>query len=239
MRIIEQSCQWEQRPPTDTLEILERAGRTCYKTDCKGAPDEFVRKILGRQHESVIEHVSASMRFVTDRGVTHEMVRHRLASYSQESTRYCNYTKDKFGKEITVILPVEFRSFYLYENETGASVLLNSDLAGPERGMYRWWLDAMQEAEINYSAMIQHGATAQLARSVLPNSLKTEIVMSCNLREWRHFFKMRTAQGAHPQMRDLAIKALWMFQEAVPVLFEEYLCDTPVSTTTVSKTQPA
>ena len=203
MKIIEQSATWEQEPPANTLEIIERAGRTCYKSEgksCEGSAPDFVRRILGRQHESVIEHVSASVRFVTDRGVTHEMVRHRIASYSQESTRYCNYSKDQFGEEITVILPVWF-----YDRK--------------RQEEYKTWEAAMMDAECGYLKLLAMGTTAQEARAVLPNSLKTEIVMTANLREWLHFFKLRTAPAAHPQMRDLALQALCLFQMAVPVLF--------------------
>src|ERR1035437_3528281 len=109
MKIIEQSCEWVQEPPREALQILERAGRTCYKSEDKIPPDSaagFVKRIMESHHESVIEHVSASMLFITDRGVTHEKVRHRIASYSQESTRYCNYADDKFDSQITYIDPV-------------------------------------------------------------------------------------------------------------------------------------
>lgn len=206
MKVIDQSCQWLQPPPDNTLELIERAGRTCYKSEDKitpGSAEAFVKRILESHHESVIEHVSASMLFITDRGVSHEIVRHRLASYSQESTRYCNYCKDKFGNEITVIRPIGWTE--------------NKDL------QYHVWYDSCASAEAHYTALLRSGATAQEARSVLPNSLKTEIVMTANMREWRHFFKMRTSQAAHPQMRALAFNALPLFRAIVPVLFDEYL----------------
>lgn len=188
----------------EMLKRIEKAGRTCYKTEGKikdGSAEKFVRMILGRTppHESVIEHESVSVRIICDRGVTHEIVRHRLASYSQESTRYCNYAEDKFGSEITVIDPAPF---------------LKGDV-------YDAWLGAMKNAERAYFAMLEMGASPQMARSVLPNSLKTEIVMTCNLREWRHFFTLRSAEAAHPQMRQIARPMLREFRRLIPVIFDD------------------
>lgn len=205
MRIINQYCEWEQRPPQDALQLIEHAGRTCYKSTSESCDTTipFVQKILQRGHESVIEHVSASMRFITDRGVTHEIVRHRLASYSQESTRYCNYSNQRFGKELTIIQPVWLSD--VDEPLSPASV----------------WKAAMLASERHYTTLLEMGWSPQQARAVLTNSLKTEIVMTANLREWRHFFKLRTSASAHPQMRDLALKALGMFKEAVSVIFDD------------------
>lgn len=144
---------------------------------------------------------------------THEIVRHRLASYSQESTRYCNYSQDKFGKEITVILPVWFEE------------LANQKMAYADwiyqKMAYADWVASMTYAESVYFRLLGYGQLPQQARSVLPNSLKTEIVMTCNIREWRHFFTLRTSAAAHPQMKDLATSMLKGFQEAMPVFFED------------------
>ena len=203
MKIIEQSCSWIQEPPMNVLQIIERCGRVCYKSEDKITSESamgFVGKIMKSQHESVIEHCIASLLFVTDRGVTHEMVRHRIASYSQESTRYCNYGKS----EVTFVLPVRFR-----------------DDRSSTR--YHEWIDGMSYAETKYLLDLKSGGTPQEARDFLPNSLKTEIVMTANLREWRHFFKLRTSEKAHPQMRDLALRALVMFREKVPVLFDDII----------------
>lgn len=190
----------------DGLDILrrsERAGRTCYKSEDKitdGSAQEFVKKILSMGHESVIEHVSVTARFVCDRGVTHELVRHRLASFSQESTRYCDYYKDG---EIQVI------KLCFWDGLDTESIKV-----------YNKWYDAMINAEKAYNELREMGATAQEARSVLPNSLKTEIVVSANLREWRHIFKLRTSMRAHPQMREVMIPLLYEFRRKIPVLFE-------------------
>jgi thymidylate synthase (FAD) len=222
MKIIKQSCSWEQKPPQDTLQILERAGRTCYKSECLITDDsakKFIQTIKDKNHASVLEHISASVRFITDRGVTHELVRHRLASFSQESTRYCNYQKDKFGNEIAVILPKRFYEIYEFLCSDTAEQLTGEQWNLCAR--YENWKTGCLDAERNYFAALEYGDTAQEARDLLPNSLKTEIVTSTNLREWIHIFNLRTSKAAHPQMRDLMLGCLKMFQEAVPVLFDD------------------
>ena len=184
--------------------IIEAAGRVCYKSEekiCEGSAEKFVAKIRSLNHESVLEHGSISVRFVCDRGVSHELVRHRLASFSQESTRYCCYSDDKFGNEITVISP----SVHMTEAEYGV------------------WLLACGVAENHYFSMLNAGAKPQLARSVLPNSLKTEVVMTANPREWRHVFKMRCAPAAHPQMREIMVPCLEEFARRWPALFADLL----------------
>lgn len=185
------------------LKQLELAGRTAYKSEDKITSDsakDFVRMILKRGHLSVFEHQSVTARVVCDRGVSHEIVRHRLASYTQESTRYCNYTKGKFGSEITVIEPCFFEKY---------------------TAKYKAWEETIKIIEAGYNTLIELGATPQEARSVLPNSLKTEVVMTMNLREWRHFFTLRTSKAAHPQMREVAIPLLAMFKERIPVVFDD------------------
>lgn len=181
------------------LKKLEAAGRTCYKSENKMTEDSaanFVRNLIKRGHESVLEHVTITVRIITDRGISHEIVRHRLASYSQESTRYCNY-KDK---EIEFVLPYDI---------------------DPETKIFDYWKLSCQASETDYKVLIAEGVAPQTARSVLPNCLKTELVMTCNLREWRHFFKMRCAPGAHPDMKYLATIMLHEFQEKIPVVFDD------------------
>jgi len=199
MRIIKPYFEILNPQPADWPEMakrIERAGRTCYKSEDRITEDScgpFIRKIIERGHESVLEHESVSVRIVCDRGVTHELVRHRLASYSQESTRYCNY-----GNGITVIEPC------FWERESQE---------------YNLWRLACKHAEYFYIALLKRGVTPQDARSVLPNSLKTEIVMSCNLREWRHVFRLRTSKAAHPQMREIAVPMFIAFRDLLPGLF--------------------
>ncbi len=184
----------------EPLKVIERAGRTAYKSEDKitdSSAEAFVRMLVLRGHESVIEHASASLLFVTDRGVSHELVRHRLFSFTQESTRYCNYNQDRFGNEITVIEPPTLGE------------------VGRER-----WLVAMREAESNYFHLLEQ-EPPQLARSVLPNSLKTEIVVTGNFREWRHFLRLRTSPAAHPQMQEVARMAQTILAGVAPVVFED------------------
>ena len=204
MRIIAPST--EILTPLDgdaILRHLELCGRVCYKSENRITPESaenFVRGIIARKHEAVLEHFSFSVRFIVDRGVSHEIVRHRLASYCQESTRYCNYSGDRFGNEITVIKP-----YFLTEGTNG----------------YKKWAEACETAEREYFTLLDWGCTPQEARAVLPNSLKTELIMTANLREWRHFFKLRTSPAAHPQMYEVTIPLLKEVQEKIPVVFED------------------
>ena len=204
MKIINASYRIET--PINGAEILkriEKAGRTCYKSEdriTEESAENFVRMLIERGHESVLEHESITVRFVCDRGISHEIVRHRIASFSQESTRYCNYSGDRFRNNITFIKPC-----FLDEGTGG----------------YKLWKQAMFIAEKEYFELLNLGCTPQEARSVLPNSTKTEIVMTANLREWRHFLKLRTAKAAHPQMRELTVPLLHELQERIPVVFDD------------------
>lgn len=194
--------------PIKSNEILKRielCGRTCYKSEDKIADEsaaEFVRGLIQRGHESVLEHVGLSVKFICDRGVSHEIVRHRLASYSQESTRYCNYSAERFNGEITVIEPCYIMPF---------------------TQVWEVWFNAMKQAENSYFRLLDLGCSPQEARSVLPNSLKTELVMTANIREWRHFLRLRTSPAAHPQMRELAkmLLAKLKYEKGVLVLFDD------------------
>lgn len=205
MKIINQSYKiLEMSDPR----LIERAGRVAYKSEDKITDDsyqEFVKMIAKRDHQSVLEHSMMSVLFVTDRGVSHEIVRHRIASFTQESTRFCSYNKDKFGNEITCIIPYFFT--------TSDKSLFNAD-------EYGWWYSVCV-SEQTYLAMIARGLTPQAARSVLPNSLKTEIVVTTNFREWRHIFKLRAiSKAAHPQMRDLMIPLYNEVRRIYPEVFE-------------------
>lgn len=184
------------------LKNLEKYGRVCYKSEDKITDDsakKFVRNVIKRGHLSIIEHEKVTVRIICDRGITHEIVRHRMGSYSQESTRYCDYS----GK-MQVIRPFFFKGDVV---------------------KYQIWFEAMSNAEKAYKRLRALGATPQQARSVLPNSLKTEIVVSYNLREWRHFFRMRCSKGAHPQIREIAIPMLKEFQKRLPVVFDDFEID--------------
>ena len=202
MKIIKQHWQWIQKP-INPLKIIELAGRTCYKSEKKitaESANKFVGMILKLGHETVIEHINASIRLITNRGVTHELVRHRMASYSQESTRYVKY-KD----EVEFIMPV------WWDNQNY-----------PESNKQNW-LCAVKQAEKFYLKALKAGDTAEQAREILPNSLKTEIVATANLRQWRHIFAMRCSSHAHPQIRYLMLDCLKEFGKEIPIVFDDLL----------------
>ncbi len=190
--VIEDEVQGEE-----ILKKLETYARTCYKSEDKITADSagpLIKKLIQRGHESILEHEKITVRVICDRGVSHEIVRHRIGSYTQESTRYCNYQ----SRGIKVIKPFFF-----------------------DREKYRLWEETMATCESAYNKLIELGASPQEARSVLPNSLKTEIVITYNLREWRHFFKMRCSKKAHPQMRQVAGPLLREFKKLVPIIFDD------------------
>lgn len=188
------------------LERIEKIARTCYKSEEKiksGSAEKLVAALIKRGHEAMLEHCSFTVKFIVDRGISHELVRHRLCSFAQESTRYCNYGKEGFGSEITVIEP-----FFLVDDTTGFQV----------------WKKSMEDAELAYFSLLEWGCTPQEARSVLPNSLKTEVCMTANIREWRHFFKLRAADAtgsAHPQMKEVTIPLLAELKQLIPVVFDD------------------
>ena len=188
------------------LEKIEQVARTCYKSEGKiqeGSAAKMVASLIKSGHEAMLEHASVTVKFVVDRGISHELVRHRLASFAQESTRYCNYSKDDFGSEITFIIPE-----YLEYKSEGWNI----------------WKESMKQAEAAYFKMLDFGLSPQQARAVLPNSLKTEVVMTANLREWRHFFKLRalgTTGKPHPQMLEVTVPLLEDFKQMIPVVFDD------------------
>lgn len=183
------------------LRRLERCGRVCYKSEDKFTEDSgkgMLKTLIAKNHESVLEHEKLTMLFIIDRGVSHELVRHRMASYSQESTRYCNYSKEKFGREITVIDP-----FFL---------------TGEKRTV---WEESMKQVEEAYFNLLDLGATPQEARSILPNSLKTEIAVTMNFRSLRNFLSLRCSPAAHPQIREVAIPLLLYLKKKLEPLFAD------------------
>lgn len=204
------------------LRKIELAGRTCYKSEervTKDSSAKFVADIIKRGHESVLEHEKVTVRVICDRGVSHEIVRHRLASYSQESTRYCNYGKKE---HLTFVIPSWCN---LEAGEVNQRDLYNNPAKITTDAATLHWLNAMFLAEQGYLGLLKDGWRPEQARSVLPNSLKTEIVMTMNLREWRHFFRLRTAEAAHPDMRDLARPMLVSFKQFIPIVFDDIPSD--------------
>lgn len=190
----------------EILEKIEKVARVCYKSEdkiAKGTAERMVRALVKSNHLAMLEHFSFSVKFTVDRGVSHEIVRHRVASFAQESTRYCNYGKDG---DVTFIIPC-----YL-SNEHSIS------------GLYEAWRSSCSMAEDTYLSLLLEGATPQEARAVLPTSLKTEVVMTANLREWRHFFSLRACGATgkpHPQMLEVAVPLLQGCKEVIPVVFDD------------------
>lgn len=187
------------------LKAIERAARTCYKSESAIRDDgesakKLVRRLIDNGHEAMLEHSFLSVKFTVDRGVTHELVRHRLCSFAQESTRYCNYSGEKFGRDVRFMIPYFF--------------------AGNLEAMNAWTY-ACAKAEEAYFALLELGATPQEARTVLPNSTAAEIVMSGNYREWRHILKLRTAKDAHPQMREVMRPLGEELKRRIPVIFDD------------------
>lgn len=207
MKIIDQSWRFENKPE-NVLETLERAARTCYKSEDKiadGSAEKLIAALIKNGHHSVLEHVNISVRIISDRATVNELVRHRLASYSQESQRYVRYDEVEFVRQEG--LPSAY-----YED-------------GTRNEVYHRWLYAIIDAEYEYEKLIDHGVHQQVARSVLPNCTKTEIFVTTNIREWRHIFKLRCSKKAHPQIRALMLDMLKEFAEEWPVLFNDLADD--------------
>ena len=203
------------------LQRIEIAGRTCYKSENKISPDgesakRFVKMIIDNGHEAMLEHSSLSVRFVCSRGVSHEIVRHRLFSFAQESTRYCNYSKGKFDSQCTFIVPPDQEWGVMLEDYNW-----EGDYNYVDTNPQHIWYDALVIAESYYMDLLKQGWTPQEARDVLPNALKTEIVVTGNYREWRHFFKLRCDEKAHPHIRLLAQETLEDIKMRIPVVFDD------------------
>lgn len=193
-------CALDAVTRKDALHSIARAARTCYKSS--GTDDAtLVMQLVRNGHHAMLEHYSITVRFVVDRGVSHEIVRHRPASYAQESTRYCNYAADKFGGEIAVICPPGME---------------------PGTAMHDYWRTACEIAEGTYLAFLRDGIPPEIARSVLPHALATTVVMTANLREWRHFLALRavgTTGKPHPQIREVALPLLQTVADWLPEAF--------------------
>ena len=194
----------------EILKHIERCARVCYKSEDRitdGSAEKMVAALIRSGHEAMLEHYSFTVKFICDRGIANELVRHRIASFAQESSRYCCYAKDKFGKELTFINPCFWE---------------------PDSDNYARWFHEMDEAEKTYLAMIEDGATPEQARDILPTSIKTEIVMTANLREFRHFFKLRaegTTGKPHPQMLEITIPLLKELKQKIPVVFDDIMSE--------------
>lgn len=191
------------------LKHLERIARVCYRSEGQITEDslesakELIGKLIKRGHEAMLEHGSFSVIFTVDRALSHELVRHRMASFAQESQRYCNYSKDQFGNQVTFVKP-----FWLRKGDAG----------------FDDWKLACQKAESTYFDLLDDGYSPQMARSVLPNCTATHLVITANYREWRHIFKLRCAESAHPDMRHLMIQLCNEMKARLPVIFDDIEC---------------
>lgn len=225
MHIINPSFTFVNRPDAEQLlNLIETAYRICYRSEPDGNRDTFIKSKISVGHESPLEHANVSIIVTTNRGVTHEIVRHRIASYCQESTRYCNYAKDKFDNQITFIRPEWCSEDVLgawnenrYEEYTFGS---ESNISKYEAS----WLRDCLTTEANYLKIISDGYSPQQARDVLNNSVATKIMITMNVREWRHFFKLRaigTTGKPHPEMQQFTIPMLNEFKRIIPVVFDD------------------
>lgn len=190
------------------LKNIEIAKRICYQSDDKITEDSYlqsVKDLVARKHEAMLEHASVSVMFTVDRGVANEITRHRVASFAQSSTRYCNFSQDKFGNEITVIRPLFFQEGTVAYDE---------------------WKESCERAESAYFSLLSLGMKPEQARDVLPLSTMTKLMMTANLREWRHFFKLRacgTTGKPHPQMLQVAVPLLGDFKRRIAVAFDDLI----------------
>jgi thymidylate synthase (FAD) len=226
MRIVKQEFQLlTQINKNSIYGLIEHAGRTCYKTEDRQSAtsaEDFVRILIARGHESVIEHASLSFKFITDRGVSHELVRHRIASYSQESTRYCNYSKDKFSNEVTFVLPHFIDTF---DTRQYSANLVD-------------FIAACQQAEAFYFKLLENGLRPQDARQVLNNAVKTEVVATFNMRSLRNMLRQRCARTAHPQMQLLMRPLLETLAHELPALFEDIKAEIDKTNPLVASKKP-
>lgn len=213
MKIIDQYYTIENIWPENPIESLEDVARTCYKSEDKikeGSAEKFIRGLVKSGHGAMIEFAGMTVRFITDRAISHELVRHRLANFAQTSQRYVNYSKDKHGGQIFVIDPV------IGTTSSGNPIKLSkTDFLA-----HNIWAKSCADAEKNYMELLNY-VPPEIARSVLPNSTQTEIVMNCNFREWLHIFNLRCSKGAHPQMRALMIPLRNEMIDKLPCIFKK------------------
>lgn len=231
MKVINSGYEIVVFNPEEDVKCIERAARLCYKSEAAikdGSAEQIIKLLISKGHEAMLEHSRLSVIFTVDRGVSHEMVRHRICSFAQESTRYCNYSQDKFGNEITVIEPVFYKDIPEERKQTIRDLMngkikdipADFGITDLDKRYANWYTDC-EMAESGYFKLLELGAAPQDARSVLPNSLKTEIMVTTNYREWRQIFRLRTAPDAHPQIREVMQALLDYVKTKVPVIFDD------------------
>ena len=207
MKIVEPWVEVEKIDGTKIMKRIERACRTCYRSEGKITEDSYknlIKNCITRGHESVLEHEKVTVRIYSDIGSYKDLTRHRFASFSVESTRYCSYDKDKYGNEIKFINPVYIE----------------------DKKVYELWQKTMQEIEKNYIEMKKLGATTDMCREVLPHSTAAEYTMTANIREWKHIFSLRANNHVHPSIRQIMIPLLKYFQKEMPEIYGDIEYDT-------------
>ena len=200
MRIVEPWIKVEKIDGKKIMKRIERACRTCYRSEGKISENSYktlLTNCITRGHESVLEHEKVTVRIYSDIGSYKDLTRHRHASFSVESTRYCSYDKDKFGNEISFINPIYME----------------------DKDIYKTWENTMKEIEIGYKKMKELGATTDMCREILPHSTAAEYTMTANIREWKHILSLRTTKHVHPSIRQVLIPLLKYFKEEMPEIF--------------------
>ena len=200
MRIVEPWIMVEKIDGKKIMKKIERACRTCYRSEGKISENSYktlLTNCITRGHESVLEHEKVTVRIYSDIGSYKDLTRHRHASFSVESTRYCSYDKDKFGNEISFINPIYME----------------------DKDVYKTWENTMKEIENGYKKMKELGATTDMCREILPHSTAAEYTMTANIREWKHILALRTTKHVHPSIRQVLIPLLKYFKEEMPEIF--------------------
>lgn len=229
MRLIKPKVEiLDQLNEESVITKIAAVSRTCYKSEGLSTPEKdkaLVKRLIDSKHDAMLEFVDVTVKFTTDTGISHELVRHRMASYAQESSRYCNYSKDKFSNELTYIIPswldIPEGNYSQWDGDWVNMDKMKINLPHDNEKAVCNWLHTLRDAELTYRLLTNKGWTAEQARSVLPKSIKTEINMKANLREWRHFFRLRCSKHAHPDMRVLALDLLKQMHDKLPTIFED------------------
>lgn len=212
----------------EIIKNIANIARTCYKSEANSSKEKdeaLVKRLIESKHEAMLEFADVTVKFTTSIGITREIIRHRLSSFANESTRYCNYNKDKFNNEITFIIPsyldIPEGNYIYWDGDWVDMNKMKIQLPADGKDVISNWLFALNHAETTYRILSNKGWKAEQAREVLPMGTKSELCMKANLREWRHFFKLRCSKAAHPDIRVLALNLLKQFHEQIPIVFDD------------------
>lgn len=217
MKIIQPEVYISQYDGVAIMKNIEKACRTCYRSEGNITDDSYktlLKNCINRGHESVLEHEKITVKLICDIGVYKDLTRHRIASFSIESTRYCNYGKDKFDNEIRFIQPIYYNDAWQIANYDGQA------MTEEEQKCY-YWYNCMLNIEETYLDMAKLGCTPDEMRMILPHSTAAEVVMTANIREWKHILELRCSKAAHPAVQQVMIPILLNFKENMPVIFED------------------